>query len=303
MTTRVGITSWAVIVFVSVCSVACWAQSPGTASDIAGDEAVDAVAGKERELTEKEPDRKARLAIDSLAILVAYDNYPHVDGLIPEWGFSCVVRGADKTILFDTGGDGSILMANMRKLDMNPKDVDIVFLSHAHWDHIGGLETFLGKNPDVTVYLLPSFERGFKRQVAALGADIIEVKEPVEICPCVYSTGQLGTGIKEQSMILETDKGLIVITGCAHPGIVHIIRKSEEILKDEVLLAMGGFHLVRTSAADLGSVIKGFREAGVKYAGPCHCSGDEARARFNKEYKQHYVDIGVGRLIIADDLR
>lgn len=303
MTTRIGITSGLVIILISVCSVACWAQSAGAVDGRRAEEESESISSKEPDLKAEDSNIKSHLAIDSLTIIITYDNNSHVEGLIPEWGFSCVVKGPDKTILFDTGGDGSILMSNVRKLGIEPKDIDIVFLSHAHWDHIGGLETFLKSNPDVAVYLLPSFERGFKQQVAELGADVIEVREPVEICPYVHSTGRLGTGIKEQSLILQTDKGLIVITGCAHPGIVHIIRKAKDLLKDDVLLAMGGFHLVRSGRAEIGSVITGFREAGVKYAAPCHCSGDEARDLFSREYKQHYLDIGAGRLIAADDLK
>jgi 7,8-dihydropterin-6-yl-methyl-4-(beta-D-ribofuranosyl)aminobenzene 5'-phosphate synthase len=132
---------------------------------------------------------------------------------------------------------------------------------------------------------------------------VVEIHDPVKICRGVYSTGQLGTWIREQALILGTDRGLIVITGCAHPGIVEIIRKSKELLGGEVLLAMGGFHLVRSSAAQIGAVITGLREAGVIYAAPCHCSGDEARDQFSLEYKQHYIDIGAGRVLTGDNLR
>jgi 7,8-dihydropterin-6-yl-methyl-4-(beta-D-ribofuranosyl)aminobenzene 5'-phosphate synthase len=288
---------------ISASVIACLAVPTGSARAGSDDTDVGDVTGKEAALAPDDSSTKAGIAVDSLVITVTYDNNAYVDELMPEWGFSCVVTGTEKTILFDTGGDGQILMSNIRKLGINPKDVDLVFLSHAHWDHTGGMEAFLEKNPDVTVFLPRSFEKGFKQQVGRLGAEVVEVNDPMEICRGVYSTGQLGTWIREQALILSTDRGLIVITGCAHPGIVEMIHKSKELLDGEVLLAMGGFHLVRSSAAQIEAVIAGFREAGVVYAAPCHCSGDEAREQFGLEYKQHYIDIGAGRVLTGDNLR
>jgi 7,8-dihydropterin-6-yl-methyl-4-(beta-D-ribofuranosyl)aminobenzene 5'-phosphate synthase len=245
----------------------------------------------------------ATTAIKDLSITVSYDNNPYKEGLTTAWGFSCVIGGTEKTILFDTGGDGSILLTNMEELGIHPKEIDLVVLSHIHGDHVGGLPSFLEKNPEVVVYLPKSFPKGFKDKVKGYGAKIIEVQESLKICQEVYSTGELGTGIKEQSLIIYTEKGLIIITGCAHPGIVKIVDKAKELVKNDVLLVMGGFHLGGESKGEIENIVSSFRKLGVSYVGPCHCSGDAARQLFKEEYGENFINIGVGRVVTTNDLK
>ena len=113
----------------------------------------------------------------------------------------------------------------------------------------------------------------------------------------------MGTGIEEQALILRTTEGIIVITGCAHPGVVEMTKKAKEIVKEDILLVMGGFHLHNHSASTIDSIIEQFRKIGVKYAGPCHCSGENARALFKKDYQDNFIDIGVGKIISLEDLK
>jgi len=242
-------------------------------------------------------------AVKNLSITVSYDNNPYKERLTTAWGFSCVIRGTEKTILFDTGGDGSILLTNLEELGINPKEIDLVVLSHIHGDHVGGLPSFLRKNPEVVVYLPKSFPKGFKDKLKEYGAKIVEVQEPLKICEGVYSTGELGTWIKEQSLIIHTEKGWIVITGCAHPGIVKIVNKAKDLFKNTMLLVMGGFHLSGESKGEIENIISSFRKLGVSYVGPCHCSGDAARQLFKKEYGENFINVGVGRVVTMNDLK
>ena len=242
-------------------------------------------------------------AAKNLSIVVSYDNNPYKERLTTAWGFSCVISGTEKTILFDTGGDGSILLANMEKLGISPKEIDLVVLSHIHGDHVGGLPSFLEKNSEVVVYLPKSFLKGSKVEVKEYGAKIVEVQEPLKICQEVYSTGELGTGIKEESLIIHTEKGLIVITGCAHPGIVKIVNKAKDLVKGDVLFVMGGFHLGGESKGEIENIISSFRKLGVSYVGPCHCSGDTARQLFKEEYGENFINVGVGRVVTMNDLK
>jgi len=135
------------------------------------------------------------------------------------------------------------------------------------------------------------------------GAKIVEVQEPLKICEKVYSIGELGEWIKEQSLIIHTEKGLIVITGCAHPGIVKTINKAKDLFKNTVLLVMGGFHLGGESKGEIENIISSFRKLGVSYVGPCHCSGDTARRLFKEEYGKNFINVGVGRAITMNDLK
>ena len=233
--------------------------------------------------------------LTDLSITVTYDNNPYKEGLDTAWGFSALLTGLEKNILFDTGG-------NIRKLAIDPNIIEIIILSHIHGDHTGGLHSLLEKNPNVTVYLLKAFPEKFKDNVRASGAKMVEVVQPLKICKNVYSTGQLGTWVKEQSLIIQADKGLIVITGCAHPGIVKTLTTAKDFLNDDILLVMGGFHLEWATAGKIEEIISTFEKLNVCYVGPCHCSGDKARRLFEKHFGKNYMNVGVGKVITIADL-
>ena len=92
-------------------------------------------------------------------------------------------------------------------------------------------------------YLPATFPPGFKESLIHAGIKTVEVIDPARICKGVYSTGVLGNWIKEQALMIATDRGMIVITDCAHPGIVYILEVAKKIIEDKILLVMGGFHL------------------------------------------------------------
>jgi 7,8-dihydropterin-6-yl-methyl-4-(beta-D-ribofuranosyl)aminobenzene 5'-phosphate synthase len=232
-----------------------------------------------------------------VTITVTYDNNPYDDRLRTAWGFSCLLRLPEKTILFDTGGDSSILLDNMDQLQIDPKEIDIVVLSHIHGDHVGGLGGILNQNSDVTVYLPASFPRSLKEEIKLYGAEVQEIHEARELFDGVYTTGELNGGIKEQSLIVKTDEGLVIITGCAHPGVVNVVQKAREIAGDKVYLLLGGFHLGGASASKIESIIDSFEQLGVQRVAPCHCSGDNARRLFREHYGEGYIECGVGRRV------
>jgi 7,8-dihydropterin-6-yl-methyl-4-(beta-D-ribofuranosyl)aminobenzene 5'-phosphate synthase len=229
---------------------------------------------------------------------ILYDNNRFDPRLKAAWGFSCVVQGLEKTILFDTGGDGSTLLGNMRQLGIQPAAVEIVVLSHIHGDHTGGLERFLERNSRVVVYLPDSFPENFKKAVNSLGGRVEEVLEAREIFPGVYTTGELGDGIREQALALKTTEGLVVITGCAHPGIVNMVRKAKEISgEDTVYLVVGGFHLGSEQPSRIESIGKELHHLSVRKVAPCHCSGEGTRKLFREKFGSDYLESGVGKKI------
>ena len=172
-----------------------------------------------------------------------------------------------------------------------------------HWDHTGGLHGILENNPAVTVFLLESFSKRYKDDIKKFGTKIVEAGKPVKICKDVFSTGELGTSIKEQSLIVHTNRGSVVITGCAHPGIVTIIKKAKDIIKDEILLVIGGFHLEAESKTKMEKIISNIRKLGVRYVGPCHCTGENAKQLFQREYGENFIHAGAGKVININDLK
>jgi 7,8-dihydropterin-6-yl-methyl-4-(beta-D-ribofuranosyl)aminobenzene 5'-phosphate synthase len=238
-----------------------------------------------------------------MKITVIYDNNPYKAGLETAWGFSCFIEGTEKTILFDSGSNPFLLLRNTKCLKIDPEDIDLIFLSHMHWDHIGGLYGILENNPAVTVFLLESFSKRYKDDIKKFGTKIVETGKPVKICKDVFSTGELGTSIKEQSLIVHTKRGSVVITGCAHPGIVTIIKKAKDIIKDEILLVIGGFHLGAESRINTEEIILNIRKSGVRYVVPCHCTGEDAKQMFQRVYGDNSIHIGAGKVINIDDLK
>lgn len=237
-----------------------------------------------------------------MTFTVVYDNNAYEDRLQTAWGFACWVETEGTTeettaetsaVLFDTGGDGARLLGNMSKLGLDPQDIDAVVLSHAHGDHTGGLGALLGTGVKPTVYVPASFSASFKSDVRS-HTDVVEVTDPMEVAPGVYSTGEVDGGIIEQALAVETEDGLVVVTGCAHPGVAKMVRRARESFGDEVALVMGGFHLGGASRGRVRRIIGDFREMGVQRVAPCHCTGDSARRMFSDAFGDAYVPAGAG---------
>jgi len=233
-----------------------------------------------------------------LTITVLYDNIAHDARLQTDWGFACLVEGLEQPLLFDTGGKGDILLGNMRALGLDPQAVRTLVLSHAHGDHTGGLAAFLAENPDVTVYLPQSFPAGIKDTVRQAGATLVEVTEAQKIATGAHTTGELGGQIREQALALETTRGLIVITGCAHPGIVEMVRQAQAEPGGDVYMALGGFHLRDANAGQISTMIADLQALGMQRIAPSHCTGDAARRAFAEAFGADYLESGVGQVFV-----
>ena len=178
-----------------------------------------------------------------MRLTIVYDNETTREDLTPAWGFACIIE-TDRRILFDTGGDGKILLSNMRALDYKPEDIDVIVLSHWHWDHIGGLPTILTETGDIEVIVPDSFSKQLQQEIGR-NHKVRLVKKPGLLFHGVYSTGELkgrfeDIMIGEQSVAVETKKGLVIIAGCSHPGVEEIIAASRRF--GDIYGIVGGFH-------------------------------------------------------------
>ncbi len=209
-----------------------------------------------------------------MKITIVYDNEVWKKGLKADWGFACLVEVYGKKILFDTGADGSVLLENMKTLNIDPTVVEEIFISHAHWDHTGGLADFLKINP-VKVYVPSSYK------VPGGVAEIIEVKEALKLHDDIFSTGELEN--VEQSLVVKTEKGSVVIAGCSHPGVKNILNAASPFGKPYALI--GGLH--------------GFNEfdlvEDLELICATHCT--QFKSEIKSRYPEKYVEGGAGKVI------
>jgi 7,8-dihydropterin-6-yl-methyl-4-(beta-D-ribofuranosyl)aminobenzene 5'-phosphate synthase len=238
-----------------------------------------------------------------VTLTVVYDNNGPTSDAVPTdpalrtgWGFACLVERGDDLLLFDTGGDAGILRNNLAALGVDATDIDVLVLSHYHSDHTGGIDALLDAGATPTVFVPASFPSSFTAQLAAR-TEVLEVTGPAELLPGIRTTGEMGSAIIEQSLVIETPEGLVVVTGCAHPGIVDIVRRAAE--SGHVALVIGGFHLKEAGTAAIDDVITDLQALGVARVAPTHCSGDRARGRFAEAFGDGFVLVGVGSVLTA----
>ncbi|MFN2148388.1 MAG: MBL fold metallo-hydrolase, partial [Anaerolineales bacterium] len=234
-----------------------------------------------------------------LTLTILYDNNPFDSRLRTAWGFSALLEYESSILLFDTGGDAGTLLFNMDVLGKDPSRIESVVLSHIHDDHTGGVDGLLSQGLGATVYVPPSFGTAFKNRIAAR-VPVVEVTAGLPLAKNVFSTGEMGTSIHEQALVVKTARGLVVITGCAHPGVVSIVARARELFDQPVYLVLGGFHLGNARQAELEEILSSFREMGVQKVAPCHCTGERAIAAFREAYGEDFIPAGVGFSIVIE---
>ncbi|MCF8111713.1 MAG: MBL fold metallo-hydrolase [Desulfobacteraceae bacterium] len=210
---------------------------------------------------------------------IVYDN-ESLPGFGKGWGFSCLIELEDEKILFDTGWDGKILLANLRKFNTELKDINRLVLSHGHWDHIGGLPHI--DNPEMSIYVPSSFSRSLKKELD-LRFVLHEIKGPQKIRDGVWTTGELKNRIEEQSLVLETQKGLVVIAGCSHPGVRKILSAASAFGK--LYGIVGGLH----DFDDYGAL------EGMGLIAATHCTKNKAKIR--EIYPESFVAVSAGSVL------
>jgi 7,8-dihydropterin-6-yl-methyl-4-(beta-D-ribofuranosyl)aminobenzene 5'-phosphate synthase len=233
---------------------------------------------------------------DSLRITIVYDNHEFDPRLGTGWGFAAVVELRGHTVLFDTGADAPTLLGNMRALGIDPRSIDAVVLSHAHGDHTGGLQGLLETGIRPTVYLHTFFPAAFKQRLGRR-VTVLQTAPGQSVAPGISTTGALDGAVPEQALIVETDRGLVVVTGCAHPGVERMVAAATSLIDRPVHLVMGGFHLRNSRPEEVRALIAEFRRLGVERVAPSHCTGDRPIATFGEAYGSSLIRSGVGFVI------
>ena len=209
-----------------------------------------------------------------MKVTIIYDNTTSRADLQSDWGFSALVEARGRKILFDTGANGRILLSNMQKLEIDPDQIEEIFISHLHWDHTGGLSSFLRLNNQVKLWI-PSYFSEAKNV-----KEITEVKKPTKLYEGIYSTGEL-EGI-EQSLCVETEKGIVTIAGCSHPPISHILKTASQF--GQIYGIIGGLHGNKPEALKNLSLICA-----------THCTQYKSEIKFL--YPEKFIEGGAGKII------
>jgi len=210
-----------------------------------------------------------------LKITILYDNTVYKKGLESDHGFSCFIEIKNKPkILFDTGTKANILLNNMEKMKVTPDDIDIIFISHYHNDHTGGLEKLLEINKNIKTYIPISFK--FKSE-----HKVIAVDDAIEIFEDVYSTGELKN--IEQSLIIKKENEVTIISGCAHSKVENILDEANKYGKIKYII--GGLH-----GFDKYEILEN-----VEYVCGTHCT--KKQVQIKNRYPDKWIQGGVGRII------
>jgi len=236
-----------------------------------------------------------------MAITILFDNHTTGNTERSLWGFAAYLH--DHKLLFDTGGNGRVLLRNMSKLGIDIDEVEYLFLSHEHWDHIGGVDSVIEANPNLTIFVPESFS---KNMIADLGTQSKEIiicgRSPRQLTGKLYSTGLLGDNPPEHSLVIDGPAPAL-ITGCGHYGIDRIARQAEKTLRKPIQTAIGGFHLAHKPAERIEAMIGALEAIGIQHVMPTHCTGDPACHLFQEAFGTGYHEGGVGSKIAIGQTR
>lgn len=197
-------------------------------------------------------------------------------------GFSAYLQ--EYKLLFDTGSNGRILLKNMDALGVDVMDIEHLFISHSHWDHIGGIDSILELNPNLTLYLPQSLSQHLIEDLRTIAKNVIVCSSASHLFGDLYTTGLLGTEMPEQSLIVDGEALVEVITGCGHYGVDNIVKSAQKTLGKNIDKVSGGFHLLRSEDEKIFTTIENLKVLGVSIAQPTHCSGDRAIELFQKNF-------------------
>ena len=235
---------------------------------------------------------------ENITLVIVVDNNPDPRGILRSaWGLSILVNTSQGLILFDTGPDPDLLKYNLLKLGINPQDIKAVVISHSHGDHTGGLPFILKNHPGIPVYIPASSLRYFEEPILKYGGIPFPVNRTTMIMSGIYILGELYGPPWEQSLVVSSGKGYILLVGCSHPGIVRITEELIEELGKPPYLIIGGFHMAGASPTECKEVVDELIGLGVEKISPIHCSGDTIRELLKDEYPSYYIQAHTGSII------
>jgi len=277
---------------------------------------------------------------NELRLTCLVEDTVHAPDLGAEHGLSILAETNGVRLMLDTG-QSALVVRNARMLNIDLGSVTDIVLSHGHYDHTGGIQAVLGKARSARIHAHPStFDRKYVRrddgsfrsvgcpvslqEIGVACEAICTASEPREIQPGIWTTGEVprtndweDTGGKffvdrdgkkvedklddDLSVFVEHPKGTIVLTGCAHAGIVNILDHIRKLTNEKPVYAViGGIHLQSASGERIRKTVEAFRELDVQRIGLCHCAGMPAIRRFLAVFGDRCFEFPVATRITLD---
>lgn len=242
-------------------------------------------------------------AADAPAVRITYlyDNTAAVAGARPAWGFAALVEAYGKRVLFDTGGDAAVFGQNVAALGVDLGQLDAVVLSHTHWDHVSGIPV-LGRREGLVVFYPASASAAepFMGMLESAGMKPVPVSGMTNIAPRIAISHEMKSAVApEVALVVDSNDGLVVVVGCAHPGPEVMLAQIHERTGRPIVMLVGGFHLLKSGPEAVSRTLAEFNALGVRYVGPTHCTGDAAIVAARQAFGAAFVEGGVGTVVQA----
>jgi 7,8-dihydropterin-6-yl-methyl-4-(beta-D-ribofuranosyl)aminobenzene 5'-phosphate synthase len=266
-------------------------------------------------------------------VTILYDSFGKSPTLTMDWGFAALIDYGGKRILFDTGNNAQIFEHNVKAAGVDLQKLDFVVMSHRHGDHMGGLAYLLKVNPTVKIYApkersgvygddqpsstwyrkdpsLPAEQRyysGAPPEIIHMGeawpsANFQLIDKTIEIMPgmslIALVSDKPGTlELRELSLAIRTPDGLLLVVGCSHPGVEHILQEASAI-DPHINLLLGGLHQIQAPDPEVERIARVLHDQyKLDRIAPGHCTGEPEFAALKKTFGDHYLYAGVGSVV------
>ena len=256
--------------------------------------------------------------------LIKRQSGPHKN-FLAEHGFSMLIETEENKVLVDTGVTGIAMEHNLKLLGYTMDDIDVTVFSHGHNDHTGGIEKVKGRiiaHPDAfherylspkegVMYDLTSPQLNTEKQQVEFHTGPVKVAKGVMLTgevPRIHEWEELNVFKKkinneliedhvldDQGVVINTEKGLIIIQGCSHAGIINTVEQAKKITGvEKVYCVIGGFHLIGPAEKKIDRTINEFKRLNVEKLIPIHCTGFEGIKQISLQMPEEFEYCTVG---------